>query len=175
MTFKIEHDFDDLFAKMNKLKVYNENTFVSILKKASKPLQEELKRTGADSLRNFANSNDPNYSRAAEASRAKYGELQKSVGVYKSKATKGLIGNAAVNVGYLKSKQDKAFVAHFLNYGWKNAKSGKIIEPSYKGWMQRAEQKTYPEMKAIFDKEVVDVFEETMQRKWANTKKRKVK
>lgn len=175
MTFKIEHDFDDLYQKMNKLKVYNENTFVSILKKASKPLQDELKATGPDSLRNFARGNNPNYNKAAEASRAKYGELQKSVGVYKSKAMKGLVGGAAVNVGYLRSKQDKAFVAHFLNYGWKNARSGRVIEPAYKGWMQKAEQKTYPQMKSIFDKEVINVFETTMQAKWAKAKRRKLR
>lgn len=175
MTFKIEHDFDDLFQKMNKLKMYNENTYVSILKKASKPLQEELKATGPDSLRSFARGDNPNYNKAAEASRAKYGELQKSVGVYKSKGTKRVIGNAAVNVGYLRSKQDKAFVAHFLNYGWKNARSGRVIEPPYKGWMQRAEQKTYPLMKTIFDKEVISVFEVTMRAKWAKAKRRKLK
>jgi hypothetical protein len=175
MTFSIEHDFDDLFRRMNEAKIFNENTFVSILKKASKPLQLELERTTPDSLKNFAQGDNPNYSKSAEASRAKYGQLGKSIGVYKSKGTQSIIGNAAVNIGYLRSKQDKAFVAHFLNYGWRNAKSGRVIEPVYKGWMQKAEKTTYPSMKAIFDKETEKVFEENIQKKWAKAQKRKVK
>lgn len=174
MTFSIEHDFDDLFRKMHDAKIFNENTFVSVLKKASKPLQDELDRSGPDSLRSFANSASGNYSRAAEASRAKYGQLQKSLGVYKSRI-KGRIGEHSINVGYLPSKQDKAFVAHFLNYGWKEAKTGRPIQTEHQGWMQRAEQKTYPLMKEIFDKEVKKTFEEHVTRKWHKTKMRKVK
>lgn len=44
MTFSIEHDFDDLYRRMNDAKIFNENTFVSILKKAAKPLQLELEK-----------------------------------------------------------------------------------------------------------------------------------
>ena len=174
MTFSIEHDFDDLFRKMNDAKIFNENTFVSILKKAAKPLQIELERTTPDSLKNFAQGDNPNYSKSAEASRAKYGQLAKAIGMYKSRTIKG-IGQHGINIGYLASKQDKAFVAHFLNYGWRNAKSGRVIEPAYKGWMQKAEKLTYPTMKAIFDKETEKVFEENIQKKWAKAQKRKVK
>lgn len=174
MTFSIEHSFDDLFQKMNDAKIFNENTFTSILKKTVKPLQRELDRTGADSLRSFANGSNPNYSKAAEASRAKYGELQKSLGVYKGRAKK-IIGEHAVNVGYLPSKQDKAFVAHFLNYGWREAKTGRQITTQWQGWMQKAENNTMADMKAIFDLEVTKTFEEEIQRKWQKSQMRKKK
>ena len=174
MIFSIEHDFDDLFQKMNNAKIFNANTFTSILKKTVKPLKEQLDRTGPDSLRSFAKGNDSNYSKAAEASRAKYGERQKSIGVYKSRTTKK-IGDHAVNVGYLASKQDKAFVANFLNYGWVNAKSGRRVNTQWEGWMQRAEESTLPEMKQVFDKEVTMVFETEMAKKFAKSKMRKIK
>jgi hypothetical protein len=172
MNFSIEHDFDDLFEKMNNQKIFNANTFTSILKKTVKPLKEELDKSGPDSLRSFAKGNGSSYDRAAEASRAKYGELQKAIGIYKSRILKN-IGDHAVNVGYLTSKQDKAFVAHFLNYGWVNAKSGKRVKTQWEGWMQRAEVKTMPLMKEIFDKEVTMVFETEMAKKFAKSKMRK--
>ena len=99
MTFQIEHDFDDLFNKMHRAKIYDENTFISILKKSAKPLVKELDISGPDSLRSFAMGNNPNYQRAAEASRAKYGELQKALGVYKSRTRKG-IGEHSINIGH---------------------------------------------------------------------------
>jgi hypothetical protein len=172
MNFSIEHDFDDLFEKMNNQKIFNANTFTSILKKTVKPLKEELDKSGPDSLRSFANGNSANYDRAAEASRAKYGELQKSIGIYKSRTLKN-IGDHAVNVGYLASKQDKAFVANFLNYGWVNAKSGRRVNTQWEGWMQRAEVNSMPSMKEIFDKEVTMVFETEMAKKFAKSKMRK--
>lgn len=174
MNFSIEHDFDDLFQKMNNQKIFNANTFTSILKKTVKPLKEQLDKTGPDSLRSFAKGSGSNYNKAAEASRAKYGELQKSIGIYKSRTTKN-IGDHAVNVGYLTSKQDKAFVANFLNYGWVNAKSGRRIKTQWEGWMQRAEQSTLPTMKEIFDKEVTMVFETEMAKKFAKSKMRKIR
>ena len=174
MTFSIEHDFDDLFEKMHKLKVFNNNTFTSILKKTVKPLLNELDRSGPDSLRSYANAASGNYSKAAAASRAKYGELQKSLGAYKSRTTRG-IGEHSVNVGYLVSKQDKAFVAHFLNYGWRESRTGKSITTRHKGWMQRAEKNTLDSMKAIFDSEVENTFEANMREKWAKSQMRKKK
>ena len=169
MTFKIEHDFDDLFNKMSKEKIYNENTFISILKKTVKPLTLELDRTVPDS--------DMTAGKGAfygMESRVKYGILRLSYGVYKSRNQKG-IGKHAINLGYLPSKQDKAFVANFLNYGWKHAKSGKFIKTEHYGWMQKAEEKTLPLMKVIFDKEVKKTFEAEIMKKWLRAKKRRVK
>lgn len=169
MTFKIEHDFDDLFNKMSKEKIFNQNTFISILKKTVKPLTIELGRTVPDSY--FTNGKGTFY---GMDSRIKYGILRLSYGVYKSRNQKG-IGKHAINLGYLPSKQDKAFVANFLNYGWKHAKSGNFIKTKDFGWMQKAEQKTYPLMKAIFDKEVTKTFESEIRKKWLRAKKRRVK
>ena len=176
MTFSIEHDFDDLFERMNNEKIFNENTFTSILKKAAKPLEQELlQETPRGIEANWsAKANNIVYRNSIVNSRLKYGELYKALGVYKNRRMK-MIGEHAVNVGYLSSKQDKAFVAHFFNFGWRNAKSGRMINTPHQGWMQKAENKTYPQMKVIFDKEVTKVFEEEIAKKWAKSKMRKKK
>lgn len=173
MTFSIEHDFDDLYVKMNRLKIFNDNLYTSILKKTVKPLMDELDRNGPDSLRSFATSDGGDYNRAAEASRAKYGELQKSLGVYKSRTTNSQ-SEHAVNVGYLNSKQDKAFVARFLNYGWKHARSGNQIRTRWQGWMQKAEDAREVEMRGIFDSLATEIFEKTLTTTFETTKMRKV-
>lgn len=174
MRFNIEHDFNDLYANMHKSRLYDQNTFRRILKKTVVPLRDELERTGPDSLKSFASSTrKKQYTQSAQKSRAKYGELIKSLGIY-SKNDKYSLGEHSVNVGFLRSKGDKSFVAKFLNYGWVEAKTGKSITTKYQNFMQKAEQKTTAQMKDIFDNEVTKTFTVNVEAAWARNRMRRV-
>lgn len=164
MQFSFQHDFDDLYALMAQEKVFAPNTINGILRKAGTVLIRELEATAPDSLRSYAkSSSNAGYSKKAEASRAKYGEMNKALGIYKSKG-QAVIGGHAINVGYLPSKQDKAFVSNFLNYGWKS--SNGVMNLKHFHFMQKAELKVLPQMKDIFDKEVEKTFETYVAQKW---------
>jgi hypothetical protein len=171
MIFGIEHSFDDLYNSMAKEKIFNQNTFIAILKRCSVLLIKDLQETAPDSLRNYANATTGNYSKSAENSRAKYGEMNKALGMYKSKI-QGTIGIHSINVGYMPSKQKKAFVSNFLNYGWRS--SNGHFNDKHIGFMQESEQRVLPAMKDVFDTQIQNTFEAEIAKKWANRRMRKV-
>jgi hypothetical protein len=171
MIFSIEHSFDDMYLQMAREKVISNATFVQILKKSAKILIQDLEANAPDSLRSYARAASKNYTKAAEKSRAKYGEMNKALGMYKARIQGG-IGMHAVNVGYLPSKQDKAFVSNFLNYGWLS--SNGRFNTVHLGFIQKAEQRSLPAMKLVFDAEVEKTFEVEMQKVFERRKMRRL-
>ncbi len=72
--------------------------------------------------------------------RDKWGILNRSIGQYDAKTKRLRLGESAgVNVGYLRSKQKKAFISRFMNRGAYNVRTRKF-EVYYSGYVQRAEK-----------------------------------
>jgi hypothetical protein len=116
------------------------------LKAAANVLERALKITTPNSLRSGRTSKV-----SSLRNRKKWGILRNALGTYDTKQSR-LKSNEVegVNVGYLKSKQLKYFVARFLDTGAFNKRSGKF-EKYYEGYVRRTEKLAAPLIKSTFD------------------------
>lgn len=160
IKLEMSHDLDKIVRNMGN-RYFEPNDFVNIMKSSAKPLAKRMLELTPDSLANYAKASSGEYSKAAAASRAKYGILSQSLTNAKSRK-KQLLGEHAINVGYRTSKVDKAFVSGWLNNGWIHYKSKKKIVGQR--WMQQAEKETKVEVESNWNKETNSFFEKKMNK-----------
>lgn len=102
------------------------------LRESGRLVERAIRALSPSSLRNKR-------TKPANNNRDKWGILNKSIGQYDAKTRRIKVGESVgVNVGYLRSKQKKAFISRFMNRGAYNVRSRRF-ERYYTGYVKKAE------------------------------------
>jgi hypothetical protein len=113
------------------------------LRESGRLVERAIRALSPSSLRNKR-------TKRANNNREKWGILNRSIGQYDAKIARLKQGESAgVNVGYLRSKQKKAFISRFMNRGAYNVKTRKYERYHY-GYVTKAELGVEPARVAKF-------------------------
>lgn len=131
MTYNL-YNFSSMRKDMVKMAMESKSDSMVALRESGRLVERAIRALSPSSLRNRR-------TKRANNNREKWGILNRSIGQYDARIRRLRTGESAgVNVGYLRSKQKKAFISRFMNRGAYNTWSKKY-ERYYYGYVQKAE------------------------------------